>query len=419
MAFCPNCGNKLPDNAKFCASCGAKITMPAAPAAEQPAPEAPTQQEKPQQPAQNTQPVQNYRQPVQNTPPVQNYQQPVQQAPVQTAPNTAPAKPANKKLIPIIGGCVLAAVLIVVLICTLGGKSGDAATDPNAGVYTAVAAEMWGIEMPAEDLWEKGMTVELMDGGKCKLTVDGEKGSGKWTLDGTAVTISGDGIDAAGTLKDGVMTLENVMDMGVTLTLVREGGANTGANVPASSDSTPAPIVANLPDSLTSPYTALQKQWNGAWYGVMHVIESSGSFSAIPQGDYDAFLTVEIDENSEGTFEVYLNGYDTPLAAAECYATEDGLYARKGSFAGSEMNIYNWMFLPMPAYASQYAMGDTVTENGSMFDFTMFVKPWGADWDAEIADDALFPPSVDLYYDSVAKGELPPYGGAPYYYNFN
>ncbi len=243
---------------------------------------------------------------------------------MQTAPNPAPAKPANKKLIAIIGGCVLAAVLIAVLICTLGGKSSGTSANPNAGVYTAVTASP-----------------------------------------------------------------------------------------------TPAPIVANLPDSLTSSYTELQKQWNGAWYGVMHVIESSGSFSAIPQGDYDAFLTVEIDENGEGTFEVYLNGYDTPLAAAECCATEDGLYAGKGSFAGSEMNIYNWMFLPMPAYANQYAMGDTVNENGSVFDFTMFVKPWGADWDAEIADDALFPPSVDRYYDSIANGELPPYGGAPYYYNFN
>lgn len=325
MAFCPNCGNKLPDNAKFCASCGAKIAMPAAPAAEQSAPEAPMQQENHQPPAQNTQPVQSYQQPVHNTPPVQNYQQPMQQAPVQSAPNAAPTKPANKKLIAIIGCCVLAAILITVLICTLGSsKSSGAATDPNAGVYTAVT------ETP-----------------------------------------------------------------------------------------TPAPIVANLPDSLTSSYTALQKQWNGAWYGVMHVIESSGSFSSIPQGDYDAFLTVDIDENGEGTFEVYLDGYDTPLAAAECYAAEDGLYARKGSFAGSEMNIYNWMFLPIPAYANQYAMGDTVNENGSVFDFTMFVKPWGADWDAEMADDALFPPSVELYYDSIESGGLPPYGGAPYYYNFN
>lgn len=415
MAFCPNCGDKLPDNAKFCTSCGAKITMPAAPATEQPAPEAPMQQENHQSPVQNTQPVQNYQQPVQNMPPVQNYQ-----PSVQTASNAAHGKSANKKLIVIIGGCVLAAILITVLICTLGGsKSSGASTDPNAGMYTAVTAEVWGVEMSAEDIWEKGMTIELMDGGKCKLTVDGEKGSGKWTLDGTAVTISGGGIDAAGTLKDGVMTIENVMDMGVTLTLVREGSANTGANIPASSDATPAPLVANLPDSLTSSYTALQKQWNGAWYGVIHVIESNGSFSSIPQGDYDVFLTVEIGENGEGTFEVYLNGYDTPIAAAECYAAEDGLYARKGSFAGSEMNIYNWMFLPMPAYADQYAMGDTVKEGGSMFDFTMFVKPWGADWDAEIADDALFPPSVDLYYDSIANGELPPYGGAPYYYNFN
>lgn len=34
MAFCTNCGKQLPDNAKFCTGCGAKITP-------KPAPEAP------------------------------------------------------------------------------------------------------------------------------------------------------------------------------------------------------------------------------------------------------------------------------------------------------------------------------------------------------------------------------------------
>ncbi|MDE5679463.1 MAG: zinc ribbon domain-containing protein, partial [Lachnospiraceae bacterium] len=34
--FCPNCGKQISDNSKFCGYCGAVITPPAMPVAEQP-----------------------------------------------------------------------------------------------------------------------------------------------------------------------------------------------------------------------------------------------------------------------------------------------------------------------------------------------------------------------------------------------
>lgn len=44
----------------------------------------------------------------------------------------------------------------------------------------------------------------------------------------------GGGFDSSGTLKDGVLTLENVMDMGLTLTFLRDGAQQPGtaSNVP-------------------------------------------------------------------------------------------------------------------------------------------------------------------------------------------
>lgn len=42
MAYCPKCGAKLPDGAKFCGSCGSKVATPSAPAAPSQSPAVPS-----------------------------------------------------------------------------------------------------------------------------------------------------------------------------------------------------------------------------------------------------------------------------------------------------------------------------------------------------------------------------------------
>ena len=96
--FCPKCGTALPDNAMFCAGCGAQF--PNAP--QQP----PMQQQQP--------PMQQQQPPMQ-----QQYQQPMQQQPYAPAPAPAPAAPPAKKkskAVPII----IAVVLVVALIAGVG-----------------------------------------------------------------------------------------------------------------------------------------------------------------------------------------------------------------------------------------------------------------------------------------------------------
>ena len=130
---------------------------------------------------------------------------------------------------------VTAVLLAVSLALSLTACGSDAQSDPNAGVYTAVTAKAMGIEMPVGDLFGEGFSIELKDKGKCAITADGKKANGKWTLDGSAFTVKGGGIDCAGTLENGAIVLEDVMGMGVTLTLVREG-ASASLDTPASSD---------------------------------------------------------------------------------------------------------------------------------------------------------------------------------------
>lgn len=257
MAFCSNCGASLKQGTRFCDNCGTP-----APAVAQ---ETKTTQEASVQPVQGgyTPPAQQAKgeyvpptQQAQNSyvPPVQqtqgDYVPPVQQAqgaytpPTQqqygaqatyAAPQAVPKqkKPLNKKLF-LFGGIGIAAILIVVLLVSLlGGKSkpGAASSDPNVGMWTVVTAEMWGMETDISDIFENGFTVELLDKGKCKLNIDGTKANANWSLEDGVFHIKGGGLDSDGTLKNGVLVIEDVMGMGLNLTFKKEGAQSGGSSV--------------------------------------------------------------------------------------------------------------------------------------------------------------------------------------------
>ncbi len=128
---------------------------------------------------------------------------------------------------------ILACLLAVLLLAlALGCSSGDDKNDPNLGVYTAKTAEYSGITLNVDQFFEKGFTIELKSGGKCKLTADGESANGKWTLEGTKFHVNGGGIDCDGTLENGVMSIDYD---GVVFNLVNEAYA-----APAAQALTPA-----------------------------------------------------------------------------------------------------------------------------------------------------------------------------------
>ncbi len=103
---------------------------------------------------------------------------------------------------------ILSCLLAVLLLTMAVACSGEKEDDPNLGVYTAKTAEYGGITLSVEEFFEKGFTIELKSGGKCKMIADDTSASGKWTLDGTAFHVEGGGIDCSGTLENGVMSID-------------------------------------------------------------------------------------------------------------------------------------------------------------------------------------------------------------------
>ncbi|GEM_PF-4784915 len=249
MAFCPNCGTKLNDGAKFCTNCGTPQTpvVPVQPVVqEEPATvQAPVQEY--QTPVQEYQaPQQNYQAPVQEyQPPQQSYQAPVQeyqapqqsyqapvqeyqapqqsyQAPVQEyqppqqnyqtpqqnyqAPQGGKPPKAKKKVKPLaiilpIAGVVLVGIIVLLVVLLGGGK-----VDKNVyGKYDIVASAAYGYTADTDGEW-----VELKKGGKGTFFY-GYEFKLKWKLTDNAFdgTVSFLGIeeDMDGTLENNLLTV--------------------------------------------------------------------------------------------------------------------------------------------------------------------------------------------------------------------
>ena len=110
-------------------------------------------------------------------------------------------------------------LLLILGIATLtacGGNQVDP-NDPKLGKWNAVSVSMMGITMDIEEAFENETSFELKANGSCAIDIDGEKGNGKWTFEGDEITIKGGGAEFNGTIKNGIMTLEE-SDTGMEIT---------------------------------------------------------------------------------------------------------------------------------------------------------------------------------------------------------
>ena len=130
-------------------------------------------------------------------------------------------KPAPKWLLPAAIVAVLALIGIL-FFATRGGGTKGADKDPNLGVYEATLVEMYGMQLDPDDIYEQGFSIELKANGTCEINADGEKGRGNWTLEGDQIAIDDGHSTINGKLSDGTMKLENMLDMGLDMTLEKQ-----------------------------------------------------------------------------------------------------------------------------------------------------------------------------------------------------
>lgn len=106
---------------------------------------------------------------------------------------------------------ILLTLAMALSLCACGGPKYD---ESLLGIYTCYAVEVLGVEMKADEVLSQTSTLELKQGGKGKMDIEGTTGSIKYTLDGENITVDIDSETATGTLKDGVLHIEIMsMDM--------------------------------------------------------------------------------------------------------------------------------------------------------------------------------------------------------------
>ena len=137
---------------------------------------------------------------------------------------------------------LLAILLVLAMLLPLAACGGE--DDPNAGKYQGVSAAVGGFSMPMSDIYPGETWIELKSGGKGTIMLDGDDFSIKWSLDDEDITISVQGADSIGTLKDGVITVD-MMNMGCVMTFEKEGGAV--ANWAASAIKSPSARTTKFP----------------------------------------------------------------------------------------------------------------------------------------------------------------------------
>ncbi len=266
MAICPYCGSQIGDQAEICGFCGGKLNLePAAapeeivrelpeveteseyegipddilgsvlgslgvrsvPAESAPEPpeaapagdpaaeeitEPPAAEEAPEVPAAEVPVI-----PAAEESPARPAEQPAYAQPVYAQP--AAPKKKNSWVLPAV---IIAALALIGILFFATRGGGSKADDPNLGVYRATVVEMYGMQLDADDIYENGFTIELKSNGVCEIDSDGQKGRGKWTLEGEEITIDDGHSTITGTLSKGVLTLENMLDMDLNMTMEKQ-----------------------------------------------------------------------------------------------------------------------------------------------------------------------------------------------------
>lgn len=340
MANCRNCGYELKPDLRFCSNCGTQVE--AVPESFTPVQEpvvagaAPSLQGGYTPPGQTaptgTQSTQGGYAPGQYNPSTgagstQGGYQPQGYG----APGLAAKPPSSGKKRFLIIGIVLAVVIAgVVGFIFLRGDSGGSSDDPNIGMWIAESADMSDISIPVKELFEKGFTIELKAKGKCALDINGTKANGKWTLENGKLHIEGGGLDYDGTIKGGVLTLEDVLGSGATLTFKKEGGssAGTSSSKPAVHAKDGAPIT-------------------GGHY-MLETLESEGEVITADMFEDYGIIGYYVLFNDDGSGELFLDDYveftwtDKLITVAEF--DSDNPYTAEGNKLTAEIFGMNLVF---------------------------------------------------------------------------
>jgi len=324
----------------------------------------------------------------------------------------------------------LAFLLIAAMALSLTACGGSEENDPNAGLYEAVSAEMGGLSIQVDSVFEDGFSLELKNGGKATFHYDGKDYSLKWSLEGDTFHAEGGGAQLDGTLSDGVMVLQNVLDSGISITLEDKNHAASAPAEEPSADAEPAgetePTKAAEPETDADPLN----WWRGRWYGWFVVYSAAGVYADNEDTAFDLVAEIETDGES-GRFICWNyaadrdNGFgDVELRFDPKGASEHGkMISVSGRCLSDTVEPEEWNIDPGNSMVDELdhmiSIGGKYTDpsdSDNWYVYYMFLRPWGMSWEdvrGMNTDDMPYTDMMPMEYDDwyapqIGEGETAP-----------
>lgn len=113
------------------------------------------------------------------------------------------------------------ALAMILSLAACGGGTVEQ-NDPNQGKYIGQQVYVFDWE-PIDEIYEGESYIELNAGGKGTICLDDSSTGMTWKLDGENITLTAEDQDCTGTLKDGLLTIDNFFGMEMTFTFLKEG----------------------------------------------------------------------------------------------------------------------------------------------------------------------------------------------------
>jgi hypothetical protein len=251
-----------------------------------------------------------------------------------------------------------------------------------------------GTELTGDMLAAAGETwLEIKEGGSVTLMLMDDEIRGTYTVDGKEISCKLDGITATGTW-DGTQVSLTVDQDGVEMALnFAKGGGSTqpGGSTVSGND-----------------------WWEGDWYGWWIVSDGDGEYTDMVDNYWDACASIEVDGE-----DAVLKLWDENSSKSELLAEVELEYtdgfgdhgawvSTSGSFMDSEVGYYEWLIDSDGDAASGIEHiicieGSYTDDAGESFDYYVFLRPWGMEWDDVEGETFTTTPYEDMMpglYDS-------------------
>ena len=268
--------------------------------------------------------------------------------------------------------CVILGLLITLLLLNACGEAAD--TSGLSGSYVLQNVEEDGITLSKGLIAQIGLSLRLDPGG-------------------TGVVLNGD--------SEGVLRWkaeQNRLD--ITIGSVRLSGYLDGSDLILQPDDSSA-ILRFSPETavpsdeteseLTEEAEIVPDVWSGNWYGWWKIENSEGTF---PVSWYDCCASFSLQKDGCLRFTVWDEdgSRSEPLGEILFEETEDHQFSSlSGYFLYDTISAGEWL-LPQ---SGRDLMLENISHdaNGESFSFTIYLRPWGAEWN-DLTDEQL-----PFYYD--------------------